>query len=34
VFIDRADHSPHQEQPAEVVRVIRDFLGTASAGSA
>ena len=34
VFIDRASHSPHEEQPAEVVGVIRDFLGTASAGSA
>jgi pimeloyl-ACP methyl ester carboxylesterase len=26
VFIERAGHSPHLEQPAEVQRLIRDFL--------
>lgn len=33
-FIDRASHNPHEEQPGEVLRVLRDFLATAYAGSA
>ena len=33
-FIERASHSPHEEHPAEVVRLIRDFLGSTGAGSA
>jgi proline iminopeptidase len=32
VFIDRASHSPHEEHPAEVVRVVREFLTTAHTG--
>ncbi len=28
VFIDRASHSPHEEQPDEVLRVVRGFLST------
>jgi proline iminopeptidase len=28
-FIDRAGHNPHDEQPAEVQRLIRDFLAGA-----
>jgi pimeloyl-ACP methyl ester carboxylesterase len=31
-FIDRASHSPHEEQPGEVMRAIRDFLTTANTG--
>jgi proline iminopeptidase len=33
-FIDRASHSPHEEHPAEVVQLIRDFLRTANVGNA
>jgi proline iminopeptidase len=32
VFIDRAGHNPHDEQPAEVLRVIRDFLADVKPG--
>jgi proline iminopeptidase len=32
IFIDRASHSPHEEHPAEVVRVVREFLTTAHTG--
>ena len=34
VIIDRAGHNVHDEQPGEVLRVIRDFLAIATAGSA
>ena len=34
VIIDRAGHNVQDEQPVEVQRVIRDFLGAANAGSA
>jgi proline iminopeptidase len=34
VFIDRASHNPHEEQPAEVVQLLRDFLATANVGGA
>jgi proline iminopeptidase len=27
-IIERAGHSPHLEQPAEVMEAIRDFIGT------
>ncbi len=26
VLIDRAGHNPHDEQPAEVIRAVRDFM--------
>lgn len=34
VIIDRAGHNVQDEQPVEVQRVLRDFLVTATAGSA
>jgi proline iminopeptidase len=34
VLIDRAGHNPHDEQPAEVQRVLRNFLANTNAGSA
>jgi pimeloyl-ACP methyl ester carboxylesterase len=33
VFIDRAGHNPHDEQPAEAQRVIRDFLADVNPSS-
>jgi proline iminopeptidase len=33
VLIDRAGHNPHDEQPKAVLRLIRDFLATANAGT-
>ena len=30
VFINRAGHNPHDEQPAEVQRLVRDFLANAN----
>jgi proline-specific peptidase len=30
VLIDRAGHNPHDEQPAEVLRAVRDFLSSAN----
>jgi proline-specific peptidase len=33
VIIDRASHNVHDEQPVEVLRVLRDFLSAANAGS-
>jgi proline-specific peptidase len=32
VFVDRASHNPHEEHPAEVIQVVRDFLSTAPVG--
>jgi proline iminopeptidase len=34
VIIDRAGHNPHDEQPAETLKAVREFLGDAKAGSA
>ena len=34
VIIDQAGHNVHDEQPAEVQRVVRNFLANANAGSA
>jgi proline iminopeptidase len=34
VIIDRAGHNPHDEQPAEVLMTVRDFLADANPGSA
>lgn len=34
VFIDRAGHNPHDEQPAEVQRLVRAFLPGSKPGSA
>jgi proline iminopeptidase len=28
VFVDRASHNPHEEHPAEVIQLVRDFLST------
>jgi proline iminopeptidase len=29
IIIDNAGHNPHDEQPAEVIDVVRDFLAIA-----
>jgi pimeloyl-ACP methyl ester carboxylesterase len=34
VLVDRAAHNPHDEQPVEVQRVLREFLATANTGGA
>jgi pimeloyl-ACP methyl ester carboxylesterase len=34
VIIDRAGHNPHDEQPAEVQRLIREFMADLNPGSA
>jgi proline iminopeptidase len=33
-IIERASHSPHIEQPAQVLRLVRDFLADAKTGGA
>jgi proline iminopeptidase len=33
VIIDQAGHNVHDEQPGEVLRVIRDFLSTGHTGN-
>jgi len=33
VLIDRAGHNPHDEQPAEVQRLVRAFLADGKPGS-
>ena len=34
VIIDRAGHNPHDEQPAETLKAVREFLADANLGSA
>ncbi|MFZ0534302.1 MAG: alpha/beta hydrolase [Anaerolineales bacterium] len=34
VIIDRAGHNPHDEQPAETLKAVREFLADANPGSA
>lgn len=34
VFIDRAGHNPHDEQPAETIKAVRDFLTNTNLSSA
>lgn len=33
VLIDRAGHNPHDEQPAETIRAVRDFMTIENEGN-
>jgi pimeloyl-ACP methyl ester carboxylesterase len=33
VLIDRAGHNPHDEQPAETIQAVRDFMTIKSEGN-